>query len=629
MASKMQASPFRQMIPMILGAVLVAVLLPTPPAQAAAVDVTINTWTRDADTGFLSYTVTVAAACGSVCKVTLRAMEPGGSSAYTLQTKDVTASGGAFTVILSDANQRLRHLDRVGARVQDSIYTSSSDWVPTGDAYPPGEVTLSGLSWTRDASTGFVSYSLSVAAKALALPGRPCVGTCKVTIQAKEPSNSTAPILTTQEVADDDGAFTITLSDSQQPLRHYTQLRARISSPYTSTPYTDWIDTGDIYPPGELALSVGRWDRDPNSGLVDYSLNVTATALALYNRACISTCNITIQALEPGNSKAFTLATQSVTDDDGAFTIALADSDQPLRNYTQLRARAVNHTGYGYIYYSDWKPVTLPAEDRTTLVDAFAVPPLAGRLTINQACETLLTAPGTHLQGTSTTDQYNDCESVRLAGGGISALLQDLALRNPGLSQVLIDALIVGAVVASDLSTTTTQEGPVVIWPAGPEEEWADQWDVEFEPQPAAAGGAAMLPPTDHCLDDSAKASIIAGTPLQRHHIATRFEGQWLSAYQTALNDYGLGHLDIAKGDWNLINIPHLGPHPTGYHRWVLDNLEAAASYANNLTNELSPAAPEDVKRLLRERLFRQAWQYVRWTLANDPTIVRKDYWVC
>lgn len=64
---------------------------------------------------------------------------------------------------------------------------------------------------------------------------------------------------------------------------------------------------------------------------------------------------------------------------------------------------------------------------------------------------------------------------------------------------------------------------------------------------------------------------------------------------------------------WNLVRIPHRGPHPAGYHQWVLDNMLEADRVANGNVVEF-------------KRLF-TAW--VVDVVKNDPSIVRHSYWNC
>lgn len=88
--------------------------------------------------------------------------------------------------------------------------------------------------------------------------------------------------------------------------------------------------------------------------------------------------------------------------------------------------------------------------------------------------------------------------------------------------------------------------------------------------------------------------------------------------FRDLLEDYGLAHLDLDDPTWNLIRIKHKGPHPTGYHDWIRDNLEFA----------LKDAAKEsDIEA--REARFRRNWEFVRNEVLKGPTVVRKAYWEC
>lgn len=128
-------------------------------------------------------------------------------------------------------------------------------------------------------------------------------------------------------------------------------------------------------------------------------------------------------------------------------------------------------------------------------------------------------------------------------------------------------------------------------------------------PEPDPMSGGIRPPP--NCMDNDARHTLIEVMPEQLHHVATRF-GQWADRFNMYVSKYGLDVADNA-GEWNVIMVPHRGPHPAEYHQWVLSNLEAATRVAG------------DDKALFLS-LYRE---WVVNVVTGDPTITRLSYWKC
>jgi hypothetical protein len=134
--------------------------------------------------------------------------------------------------------------------------------------------------------------------------------------------------------------------------------------------------------------------------------------------------------------------------------------------------------------------------------------------------------------------------------------------------------------------------------------------DTEPAPEPDADSGA--IKPPANCIQDLwARQELEDSMPEQYHHMATKY-GVWGQRFTAIASRYGLSVSDSARA-WNVFLIPHLGPHPAGYHQWVLDNM-----------NEASRVAGTDKDEFLR--LFNE---WVVDVVEADPTIVRKAYWEC
>ncbi|UZN02683.1 AHH domain-containing protein [Cellulomonas sp. S1-8] len=130
------------------------------------------------------------------------------------------------------------------------------------------------------------------------------------------------------------------------------------------------------------------------------------------------------------------------------------------------------------------------------------------------------------------------------------------------------------------------------------------------EPEPDPAGAGIKPPPS--CIEDPwVRGKLVESMPDQDHHMATKY-GAWRQRFQEIADAYGLSIDDAAKA-WNLVQIPHRGPHPVGYHQWVLNNLIKADKVADGDVVEF-------------KRLF-TAW--VVDVVKADPSIVRHSYWNC
>lgn len=98
--------------------------------------------------------------------------------------------------------------------------------------------------------------------------------------------------------------------------------------------------------------------------------------------------------------------------------------------------------------------------------------------------------------------------------------------------------------------------------------------------------------------------------PEQNHHLATHY-GAWGVEFQGIADIYGLS---VENGtDWNVLRIPHRGPHPAEYHQWVLDNMQ--------LIHEIAQGDVATFKSLFE--------QWVTNVVRDDETIVRVAYWKC
>lgn len=147
--------------------------------------------------------------------------------------------------------------------------------------------------------------------------------------------------------------------------------------------------------------------------------------------------------------------------------------------------------------------------------------------------------------------------------------------------------------------------------------EWGSdfsEYSPDLEPEPAPAGAGGQVPPRDNCLSPAQRDALIASMPVQGHHVATKY-GSFAKEYLETITSFDLD-LDLidAAGVWNVVPIPHRGPHPVEYHDWVMENFRNAAESAGD----------GNTQGFL---ILFEAWVVDK--IKADPTIVRTAYWKC
>lgn len=118
---------------------------------------------------------------------------------------------------------------------------------------------------------------------------------------------------------------------------------------------------------------------------------------------------------------------------------------------------------------------------------------------------------------------------------------------------------------------------------------------------------------------DARMASLLNKQGLQdtyeKHHIVTRYANSGdatRSALVEEMNEILADWALSAHESFNLVVIPHQGPHPTEYHEWVRDKLIEIDDEATSKAEFL---------QLFDERITR--------AVLTDPSIVLDDYWEC
>jgi hypothetical protein len=209
---------------------------------------------------------------------------------------------------------------------------------------------------------------------------------------------------------------------------------------------------------------------------------------------------------------------------------------------------------------SDWKVVTRGLDDDELMsssdIDVMAAQLIAASGSELAACLALGEAVRTHAAGSSVPDVTLVCTSkglaaaIRFAGklnraGNVFKVVNSIgaAIHAPNPASPQPDCDQVGFDGAClDEGTGPSNEPP---------------------PTPDPAGGG--IRPPANCMDTASAQDLIDSMPIQGHHVATKYQ-PWLGFFQGIADRYGLDVLDSA-GAWNLVPMPHRGPHPAEYPR--------------------------------------------------------------
>lgn len=255
-------------------------------------------------------------------------------------------------------------------------------------------------------------------------------------------------------------------------------------------------------------------------------------------------------------------------------------------------------------------PVVVARISEDDLIESAPVAALAAGLVAKygelEACLRLGEATRTHAARSSVPDVTLVCNS-----GGVTKALRYLSRTRDGLR--VISALEV--LIEADSGPEPPSYNPdcdhlsfdgTCLDVGTPTEN-----RPEPEPQPEPGGGWAGIPPPPNCLDSVARNLLEESMPDQYHHLASIY-GSWGDEFHAIAYQYGLSTADTNRL-WNVVRMPHRGPHPREYHDWVYANMERADSIAQG-----------DVDTFLD--LFAR---WVRDVVVQDPTIVRVAYWKC
>jgi len=285
-----------------------------------------------------------------------------------------------------------------------------------------------------------------------------------------------------------------------------------------------------------------------------------------------------------------------------------APSDGYAKHSLMVRLYLPSHPDYATITSSPNVAVLPQIDDTSIYVDSL-VATLSARYAATEVCLVLGEKVRTHSLRSSVPDVTLICNSQ-----GLRAAIQFMM----GLDS--LEALSTLYDAANDLNQDPNNAQPDCdqISSIGTCLE-EGMWDPNLpepspEPEPAPAGNG-IRPPTN-CMDPATRQQLEDTMAVQDHHLATHY-GDWGRTFQRIADRYGLSVRDTA-GVWNVRTMLHAGPHPWNYHDWVYQNMIQA--------DQIAQEAEESVRR---DVFLDEFTRTVSDVVAEDPTIVRAQYWKC
>lgn len=652
----------------LLAGVLGASLLPATVvlAQSVSPSVTVEQWSRDAATpSALSYSVRVDIPSADPCQSSpyngycLWRIEAWYRDGNTDQ-RQFTIGSGAVAVATSagvgrGTQQGVLVPPVTYLRTTITPYSGATPIVidtPLADsyAYPVPDPSVVVRQWRRSADKTQVDYDIEVRLTGMGSPGAPCWRTpynmCHVELIYEWFTGST--VLTQGNVHLD--LQTVDTADGHSPstrvirsavtLAPVNQIQVKITPYGASTPAYAWfisVVDAAAYPTPNPYLHGVRWAYNPNDGnKVSYEFRLDFAGMGSPHAPCwrapYNACQYELRYVWEdaagttvrGGDSGFVTTTDSASGHSPSITIKRDAVTMEAANYALGTIRPYGSQSPAFSFRV---PLSrrLNSTEASQWEAALLIAPFFTGASAEAVCLAVAELPGTHFLNSTASDQTMECNAAQAAGARAAAVAAVRScLGNAVCVQAVVDAVVLaGSTVALQRSLGADGRWRVP-WPPPIED---PDFEPEPEPQPSADG--AMHPPNDpNCLTAAQRAALLE--VVQEHHIATTYDGTslWATQFTAVLGQHGLAHMSL-QGDWNRINIPHKGPHPVGYHSWVMDNLTSAAEYASSRVEAEAPNATEAFKAQLREQYFRQQWQFVRWTIWNDPAIVRSAWWNC
>jgi hypothetical protein len=235
-------------------------VVPVPSSLAEGVDLNVVNWTRDVETGEISYDVGMSIkdagtnpACQTSCNWKVEAYYDDGT---TEQLRRVLGSGtltgpvGAYGTHFIGSNLFPGEITKLRASVTPAGATEAryTDVVQVSDSYPHGSLAVNVKSWDRDPATGLTTYDLDVSFYGAGQEDGPCNGDCYLYVEGIDDTGATAHSFLTASSYSHGWTATRNLTGtSGTSLATVVEIRARlVPAGGTRETYTDTIPVSDF-----------------------------------------------------------------------------------------------------------------------------------------------------------------------------------------------------------------------------------------------------------------------------------------------------------------------------------------------------------------------------------------------
>lgn len=359
-------------------------ILSATPAAAATSGLIVHQWNANTETGRVTYSVELTAsgldATGGPCSGTACYYKLEGF--YRNGTTDVqkasmaqgSASGSSgLSKIFSGTNEQLPELTDLKATIwpyNGAGRETLTSWVHVSDPYPTGSVALTINNWDRNVETGKISYNVDLTTRGAGQVGGPCDGNqCFWKLEGFYKSGTTEvqkSSIASGSYYDSPWSFTKNFTAANASMPELTDLKATVW-PYNGAgreTYTAWAHVSDPYPDGGVVLDIKSWDRNSNTGLTSYNVDLIAKGAGQIGGPCDGTqCFWKLEGFYKDGSTESQIASMgsgSYYDSPWSFTKNFTATNTTMDELTDLKATVWPYNGSGRETYTTWAHVSDP-----------------------------------------------------------------------------------------------------------------------------------------------------------------------------------------------------------------------------------------------------------------------------
>ena len=290
---------------------LVLGVLPATPSYAVtgAVSVSVSSISRNAETGYLIYSVSASASgldsdsgpCGQAGRCEGQVEALGVGDVVHALTPSASFSGVPMVSEKSWTGEvYYERITAVRAHVWGYYGELVSAWIPVADPYPATNISVAVNTLERDTNTGYLTYDFDFDATRIALPHGVCGDpwrACEGGVQARFASDQSVHSLTRREGAPWPNPLRANFASTAY-FGEIDAVRGYLSS-RIGTEYGPWIVVSDPYPDPSLQLSVNALGRNSDTGFLDYDIDISVAGVGLPTGVCGDpwrSCAASIQA---------------------------------------------------------------------------------------------------------------------------------------------------------------------------------------------------------------------------------------------------------------------------------------------------------------------------------------------